>query len=128
MNSISFIIFKFIKFSVVGFSGMVIDFSITFLLKEKMKINQYLANAVGFLLAASSNYIFNRVWTFSSEELHVFSQYSKFILIAFIGLIINHFTLKFLNENLNYHFYFSKFFAIGVVVVFNFFGNYFYTF
>ncbi len=128
MNIASLIAFKFIKFSVVGFFGTVIDFSITFFLKEKIKINQYFANAAGFLLAASFNYVFNRIWTFSSENLHVFSEYSKFILISFIGLIINHLTLKFFNKNLNYNFYFSKFFAIVVVVLFNFFGNYFYTF
>ena len=44
-------IFKFIKFIVVGFSGLVVDFSITILLKEKFKIHRYIANSAGFIIS-----------------------------------------------------------------------------
>ncbi|MCL1932749.1 MAG: GtrA family protein, partial [Candidatus Azobacteroides sp.] len=55
---------KLLKFCVVGFSGMIIDFGTTWFLKEKIKINKYIANSCGFILAASSNYFWNRIWTF----------------------------------------------------------------
>jgi len=48
---------KFIKFCAVGFSGMVIDFGTTWLLKERARVNKYIANSAGFVLAATSNYI-----------------------------------------------------------------------
>ena len=61
-------ILKFLKFIIVGFTGMVVDFSITILLKEKLKIHRYIANSAGFVLAASSNYLFNRLWTFERNN------------------------------------------------------------
>ena len=51
-------LFKFFKFVIVGFSGLIVDFSITFLLKEKLKIHRYLSNSAGFTVAASTNYLF----------------------------------------------------------------------
>ena len=55
---------QFIKFCVVGGTGVVVDFGITFLFKEKLKLNKYIANSLGFMAAASTNYLLNRWWTF----------------------------------------------------------------
>ena len=46
------LIWKFVKFCVVGFSGMVVDFGVTWLCKEKLHWNKYLSNSLGFVLAA----------------------------------------------------------------------------
>ena len=35
---------QFIKFCVVGASGMAVDFGITFLGKENLRLNKYVAN------------------------------------------------------------------------------------
>ncbi len=59
--------FKFIKFAVVGFSGMVIDFAVTWLFKERLKANKYIANSVGFIAAATNNYILNRCMDFQKS-------------------------------------------------------------
>ena len=52
---------QFIKFCVVGASGMAVDFGITFLGKEKLRLNKYVANSLGFISAASTNYVLNRL-------------------------------------------------------------------
>ena len=39
---------KFIKFLIVGVSGLIIDFGLTYLCKEKIKLNKYLSNSIGF--------------------------------------------------------------------------------
>jgi putative flippase GtrA len=119
-------LFKFIKFGIVGFTGMFIDFSITFLLKEKLKVHRFLANSVGFTFAASSNYLLNRIWTFRSLDPEVLYQYGSFFLISLIGLAINNFFLYLFEKRFN--FYFAKFLAIGVTVIWNFFANYIFTF
>ena len=49
-----FFILKFLKFGVVGFSGVFVDFGITWLCKEKIRLNKYLSNAIGFICAATS--------------------------------------------------------------------------
>lgn len=119
-------IFKLIKFGFVGFSGLLIDFSITYLLKEIIKINKYVANSIGFMMAASSNYLFNRVWTFESNNPDLIQEYSSFILVSLVGLFINAFFLVLFEKK--YSFYISKFLAIAVTTIWNFSVNYFITF
>jgi putative flippase GtrA len=115
-------IFKFLKFIIVGFSGMVVDFSITILLKEKLKVHRYISSSTGFILAASSNYLFNRFWTFESNNPKVFLEYGTFLLISVIGLFINNLFLFLFEKKLR--FYFAKFLAILVTSLWNFSANY----
>jgi putative flippase GtrA len=119
-------IFKFFKFGIVGFMGMGIDFSITFLLKEKLKIHRYISSSAGFIAAASSNYLFNRLWTFSSNNPRIILEYSTFIVISLIGLAINNLFLYLFEKR--YKFYAAKLFAIVVTTIWNFFANYYLTF
>lgn len=124
----SVLLFKLIKFCVVGFSGMFVDFGTTWLLKEKAGANKYLANSAGFILAATSNYFLNRIWTFHSHNQQIATEYFSFIGISFIGLGINNFIIYLLTEKLHLNFYLSKLFAIGVVTIWNFVMNYLVTF
>jgi len=117
------IINKFIRFGIVGFSGLFVDFGTTYLFKEKVKLQKYVANAIGFLMAASSNYILNRVWTFQSHDPKVFVEYSQFMVISLIGLAINTFVLWLIVSKLRWNFYFSKLIAIAIVTVWNFVAN-----
>jgi putative flippase GtrA len=119
---------KFLKFCIVGFSGMIIDFGTTWLLKEKVKINKYIANSTGFILAATSNYLLNRLWTFHSENTHIATEYISFMVISIIGLGLNNLVIYLLTEKMKLNFYLSKLFAIGVVTLWNFFMNYLITF
>jgi putative flippase GtrA len=121
-------IWKFIKFCAVGFSGMVIDFGTTWLLKEKLRVNKYIANSTGFVLAASSNYLVNRFWTFHSANPRIATEYLSFISISLVGLAINNLVIYLLNGRMKLNFYLSKLFAVGVVTVWNFFMNYLITF
>lgn len=122
------LISKFLKFCIVGSSGMLIDFGTTWLLKERVKINKYIANSTGFILAATSNYFFNRLWTFESRDIHIAEQYSLFVIIAIIGLGINNFIIYILHGRLKYNFYLSKLFAIVIVTIWNFLLNLLITF
>lgn len=107
---------------------MIIDFGTTWLLKEKVKVNKYLANSTGFILAATSNYLLNRYWTFHSNNMKVTKEYLSFVLIAAIGLGINNTVVYILTEKLKLNFYLSKLFAVGVVTIWNFTMNYLFTF
>jgi putative flippase GtrA len=119
---------KFVKFGIVGTSGLVVDFGITWLSKEQLKIQKYLANALGFTFAASSNYYLNRIWTFNSINPEIALEFTHFIFIAIIGLAINTFILWLVLTRLKFNFYLSKFFAIMVVMLWNFFANLLFTF
>ena len=122
------IIIKLLKYCVVGFSGMAIDFSVTWILKERLRFNKYIANSTGFILAATSNFILNRIWTFKSKDDHISTEYFLFVSIALFGLALNNLVIYFLSDKLNWNFYFSKCVAIVVVTFWNFFMNYKFTF
>jgi len=122
------LIFKFLRFGLVGFSGIFVDFGVTYILKEKFRLHKYVANSVGFLLATTSNYVLNRYWTFQSHDPKAFEQFGKFFAIALIGLIFNNLIIYILNDKLKINFYVSKLFAILAVSLWNFFANYIYTF
>jgi putative flippase GtrA len=122
------VLWKFLKFCLVGFSGMIIDFGTTWLLKEKLSINKYLANSTGFILAATSNYLLNRIWTFHSTNNRVATEYLSFVLISVVGLGINNLVVYVLTEKVRLNFYLSKLFAVGVVTIWNFSMNYLLTF
>jgi putative flippase GtrA len=119
---------KFLKFGAVGGSGVLVDFLFTWIFKEKLKVQKYVANAIGFTIAASTNWVFNRIWTFNSHNPEVLREYSEFLVISLIGLGINSLVLWFLTDKLKWNFYIAKLGAIAVTTVWNFFANYFYTF
>ena len=119
---------KFIKFGVVGFSGIFVDFGFTYVFKEWLKVPKYLANALGFSIAASTNYILNRIWTFQSHDPGIAVEFSKFFIVSLIGLGINTLILWLLVSKFKTNFYLSKLFAIAVVMIWNFLANLLYTF
>jgi putative flippase GtrA len=119
---------KFFKFGIVGCTGVLVDFGITWLLKEKLKVQKYVANACGFTVAASTNYFLNRVWTFHSHNPRIFSEYYHFLFISLIGLGINSLILWILVSRFKKHFYLSKLFAIGFTTIWNFVANVIFTF
>ncbi|MFA4852530.1 MAG: GtrA family protein [Bacteroidales bacterium] len=128
MSFTKILFFKFLKFGIVGASGMIVDFSLTYLFKEIVKIQKYVANAIGFTVAATTNYFLNRIWTFHDTAPEITVQYIKFFIISLIGLGINTLILYILVNNYKKNFYLSKLFAIGVVMVWNFSINLIFTF
>ena len=122
------ILLKFIKFGIVGFSGLFVDFGITYLCKEKLKIQKYISNSIGFTCAASTNYFLNRIWTFQSKNPEILREYTDFIIISIIGLGINNFVIWLLIKKYNLNFYISKVIAIAVTTIWNFVANFLYTF
>jgi len=119
---------KFLKFGLVGISGTLVDYSITFICKEWLKLNKYIANSSGFIVAASSNYYFNRIWTFESTNPNISVEYMKFFIIALIGLGLSNSIIWYFSKKTKYNFYIIKGFAIMVIFLWNFGANYLITF
>lgn len=107
---------------------MAVDFGITWLCKEKLHINKYVSNSVGFALAATNNYVWNRLWTFQSTAETIPQEFASFFTISLVGLGLNNFFIYLFHGKLKLNFYLSKVFAIGLVTLWNFFMNYLITF
>lgn len=121
-------IFKLIKFCIIGFTGLLVDFGLTILSKEVLKIPKYISNGIGFTIATTTNYFLNRVWTFKSTNPDLFVEYTHFLFISLTGLFINSLILWILVSKFKQKFYVAKFIAIVITTFWNFFANYLYTF
>lgn len=122
------IVIKFIKFGIVGFVGLLIDFGVTYLLKEKLKFNKFFANSIGFSLAVINNYLLNKYWSFESREHQYLREFTVFLTISIIGLLINNGIVYLLNVRYGRSFYLAKVISLAIVAFWNFFMNYFITF
>ena len=120
---------RLLKFGLVGVSGMVVDFGLTWLCKEKLKWNRYLANSIGFSTAVINNFLINRYWTFSDSTVHdTPRQFTSFAGIALIGLGLNNLIVYFFHKKAGLNFYVSKLIAIALVFIWNYFANIYFTF
>ncbi|MBN1954106.1 MAG: GtrA family protein [Anaerolineae bacterium] len=81
---------RFLKFSVVGAVGAVVDFGLLNLLVQWAGFPKVVANACSFTAAVISNFIWNRLWVYPEtrgEPLR--KQFLQFFLINLVGLAIN---------------------------------------
>ncbi|MEA3408070.1 MAG: GtrA family protein [Chloroflexota bacterium] len=120
---------RFLKFSVVGAIGAVVDFSVLNFGIQVLGLYKGIANAISFSMAVMSNFTWNRLWTYpESRQKSIVPQLSQFFAVNVVGLVINE--VIFLSLD---HFVFapwgtwgynlSKAIAIGVVWFWNFYVN-----
>ncbi len=119
---------KIVRFGVVGVSGMCIDFFLTWLCKEKIKLNKYIANTIGFSVAVVNNFYLNYIWTFKGTGSPVHTAFWLFVLFSVIGLVLNNLLIYLFTDVASINFYLSKLLAIGGVFIWNFTSNYFFNF
>ena len=109
-----------IRFGIVGMSGAILDFSLTWYLLQCLHFNSYFANGIGFILAASNNFYWNKKWTFKSENRKVTLQFFKFMIVSIVGLSINSLVIFFLMSTFEINFLCCKIIATIIVFVWNF--------
>jgi len=81
---------RFLKFSVVGTLGAVIDFGGLNLLILAFSFSKVLANTCSFTVAVFSNFVWNRLWTFpESRDRPIVPQLAQFVLVNIGGLLLN---------------------------------------
>jgi len=118
----------FIRFGMVGASGLLIDFSMTWVCKEWLHVHPLISNALGFSLAVSSNFLINREWTFNNKSSNIGRQMTLFWCISLIGLSLNTLLLAVSDHLFALPFYLNKTIATFFVIFWNFFANNFITF
>jgi len=81
---------RFFKFATVGMLGTVIDFGILNLLILAFGFSKVLANTCSFTVAVISNFVWNRLWTFSeARDRPIAPQLVQFFLVNVGGLLLN---------------------------------------
>lgn len=119
---------KLCKFVVVGGTAFCIDFGSTYLFKEKVKANKYVANTLAFIISATYNFILNRMWTWGSQDTNVMMQAVKFAGVMTTGLLITSVLIYIFSDRMKFNFYIAKLIGVSVAMVWNFTMNNFVTF
>jgi len=123
------VIREFFKFAFVGGIGTIINVLLLYILTEKAGVYYLLSAIVSFLIAMTSNFILNKVWTFKENiRLNAKKKYFQFALVSIIALIVNLFFLYLFTEIFEIYYLISQVLAIGIALIINFFGNKIWTF
>lgn len=81
---------EFIRFSLIGASGMVVDLFFVFLSYRVLSHSFHVARVVGFMFALTSNFLLNRKFTFeNSDNGNPFRQYAAFFAVCCTGFLFN---------------------------------------
>ena len=136
---------RFLKFATVGAIGSVIDIVIMNLLTHLLNMRLVYAGTISLICAIVSNFMLNRYWTYpDSRSRHFLHQLSMFFLVNVVGILfripilhfvepvmagafermvqLSHASAEILARNA------TLAFAIGVVMIWNFFINRYWTY
>lgn len=85
---------RFLKFSVVGFIGFIVDTGTLNLLVGVVGLDtntlRLVAKTISFTLALISNFLWNRFWTYpDSRSKPIRKQLAQFFIVNLVGLALN---------------------------------------
>lgn len=128
---------RFMKFGVVGASGVVVNLGVLYICQEflfiaiktpSMRLNLSLAVAIFF--ATVNNFFWNRAWTWSDRfhrpDKHLILHFGQYALACWVGIVLQVLLTKLFVIYL--HYLIANALAIVLASVFNFLVNNFWTF
>jgi dolichol-phosphate mannosyltransferase len=123
---------EFIKFSIIGSSGMIVDLTSVYLAYGIFRIPYRIARALGFIFALTSNFLLNRLYTFqNTSQKNIYKQYISFLIICLLGFSFNWTISVYLFEHFSFfqsHYLISAFIGILGGLIVNFSGSKFLVF
>jgi dolichol-phosphate mannosyltransferase len=111
------------KFGLVGASGYVVNLGVFALLSGNLGLHHAVAAVGAFLVAVSSNFFWNRHWTFTAGDGHAGFQAMRFFTVSVGALLINLAVLEALISGASLGALAAQAIAVAVAMPFNFLGN-----
>ncbi|RJG03404.1 GtrA family protein [Noviherbaspirillum sedimenti] len=118
---------QFVRFLGVGCISAIGHYGLLILLVQVAGVAAVPASSAGALLGAWINYSLNYRFTFRSSKRHAESV-SKFAVVALIGLLLNTLFMWIGVDRLGLHYLLSQVLTTGLVMVWSFVANRFWTF
>ena len=126
---LNFPIGRFLRFMLVGLSGLIVDMSTLYLLFDLLGLGLTRSAMLAAELAIINNFFWNDRWTFGDlskkqqQWRKVLKRFAKFNVICLMGLILKILLLNALFNGLHLNVYIANFLAIAAVTVWNFWIN-----
>ncbi len=122
---------RFLKFGLVGFSGVFVDMAIFYLLSDASTLGWGLTRSkvIAAEVAVLNNFLWNDLWTFRDLSSLQFGwkkrikRFVKFNLICLFGIGLNLIILNLLVNYFDVNRYIANLIAIAIVTVWNFWFN-----
>jgi putative flippase GtrA len=108
------------RFSVVGGVGYVVNLAVYALL---LGLGAHTAALISFVVAASNNYLWNRLWTFRGQRGHFAYQGVRFFVVSLVALGVNQLWLLVFLDWFGWGKIVAQAVAIILVTPLNFLGN-----
>jgi putative flippase GtrA len=118
---------QFLQFSAVGAVGTLVHYCILVTLTGGLGVNPIVASSAGFACGALTNYVLNYHYTFTSNKRHRETM-TKFLIVALVGMLFNGLIMSVCTEALQLHYLLAQLAATGLVLLWNFTANRFWTF
>lgn len=122
---------RFLKFGIVGFSGVFVDMAILYLLSDASTLHWGLTRSkiISSEVAVINNFLWNDLWTFSDISSHQkgwqkrIKRFLKFNFICLFGMGLNLIILNVLYNYAHINQYIANLIAIAIVTIWNFWFN-----
>jgi len=119
---------QLVKFGLVGGSGYLVNLGVFALLSGNLGVHHVLAAIGAFCVAVTSNFFWNRHWTFAAGDGHAGFQAARFFAVSVAALLINLAVLEALVAGTSMGDLSAQAIAVAVAMPFNFLGNKLWTF
>jgi putative flippase GtrA len=77
------------KFCTVGGSGFAVNLVVYWFALDYVGLEYHLAATASFLIAATNNYLWNRLWTFRDQRGHLGYQGLRFLIVSGLAYVAN---------------------------------------
>jgi dolichol-phosphate mannosyltransferase len=122
---------RFVRFGLVGLSGVFVDMAIFYLLHDPAALGLPLTRSkvIAAEIAIVNNFLWNDFWTFrdiSSQQRgwsKRIKRFIKFNLVCLLGLVLNVAIVNILVNYFNIHYLIANLIAIAIVTIWNFWIN-----
>jgi dolichol-phosphate mannosyltransferase len=119
---------QLLKFGIVGGSGYLINLGVFAFLSGNLGVYHAVAAVGAFCVAVTSNFLWNRYWTFGPGEGLAHRQAARFFAVSVASLVINLVVLEALVASSSISELAAQAIAVAVAMPFNFLGNKLWTF
>ncbi|HEY2478256.1 MAG TPA: GtrA family protein [Solirubrobacterales bacterium] len=119
---------QLLKFGVVGGSGYLINLGVFAFLSGNLGVYHAVAAVGAFCVAVTSNFLWNRYWTFGPGDGLAHQQAARFFVVSVASLVINLVVLEAIVASSSISELGAQAIAVAVAMPFNFLGNKLWTF
>jgi dolichol-phosphate mannosyltransferase len=126
-------VIEFFNFCSVGFSGVFVDTGVVIALKTFFGFDTLICAVFGFCAAVTTNYYFNRQWTFEgAHTTPVVKSYAAFVAVCCLGLLsrlgVMHLFIIYTRLDEGYYYIFNNFIGIAAGTIVNYWGSKYFAF